>query len=144
MAYSGNFSPKNPQKYKGDYTNIRYRSTWERKVMSWLDGNDSVLVWSSEEIVIPYKSPMDGKYHRYFVDFYIQTVGKDDIIRSSLIEIKPYKQTRPPEKKKRVTKQYINEVVTWGINEAKWAAANEYCKDRGWTFKILTEKDLHF
>jgi hypothetical protein len=47
-----------------------------------------------------------------------------------------------PEKKKRVTKQYIQEVVTWGVNQAKWKAATEYCLDRGWEFKLITEDHL--
>jgi hypothetical protein len=59
-----------------------------------------------------------------------------------IIEVKPKKQTQPPKVQKRVTKQYINEVVTWGVNESKWKAATEFCLDRGWHFKILTEDDL--
>jgi hypothetical protein len=141
-SYSGKFIPKNPQKYKGDFTNITYRSTWERRVMVWLDEREDVLYWNSEEVIVPYKSPVDGKFHRYFVDFYVQIKKKDDTIQTLLLEIKPAKQTKPPEKKKRVTKQYIQEVVTWGINEAKWKAATEYCLDRGWQFKVLTEHDL--
>jgi hypothetical protein len=110
--------------------------------MVWLDEREDVLYWNSEEVIVPYKSPVDGKFHRYFVDFYVQIKKKDDTIQTLLLEIKPAKQTKPPEKKKRVTKQYIQEVVTWGINEAKWKAANEYCLDRGWQFKVLTEHDL--
>ena len=141
-SYSGKFIPKNPQKYKGDFTNITYRSTWERRVMVWLDERSDVLCWNSEEVIIPYKSPVDGKYHRYFVDFYVQVKRKDDTIQTLLIEVKPHKQTIEPVKKSRVTKQYITEVVTYGVNQAKWAAANEFCKDRGWVFKVLTEYDL--
>jgi hypothetical protein len=144
MAYSGKFYPQNPQKYKGDYNNIIYRSSWECRVMNWLDRNENVVEWGSEEFSIPYKSPVDGKNHRYYPDFFVRVKQKDDIIRAMVIEIKPKKQTKPPEKKKRVTKQYIQEVVTWGINEAKWKAAVEFCKDRGWTFKVLTEDDLSF
>lgn len=144
MAYSGKFHPNNPQKYKGDYTNIIYRSSWECRVMNWLDKNDNIIEWGSEEIVIPYKSPVDGKFHRYYPDFFVRVKQSDGIIRAMILEIKPMKQTKPPVKKKRVTKQYIQEVVTWGINEAKWKAANEFCADRGWAFKVLTEEDLHF
>lgn len=144
MAYSGKFYPQNPQKYKGDYNNIIYRSSWECRVMNWLDKNDNIIEWGSEEFSIPYKSPVDGRLHRYYPDFFVRVKQKDDTIRAMVIEIKPKKQTKPPEKKKRVTKQYIQEVVTWGINEAKWKAAVEFCKDRGWTFKVLTEDDLSF
>ena len=142
MAYSGTFRPTNPQKYMGDYKNIIYRSSWECRVMNWLDMNESIIEWGSEELVIPYKSPVDNRVHRYFPDFYVKVKQKDDTIRVMILEVKPARQTRPPEKKKKVTKQYINEVVTWGVNEAKWKAATEFCKDRGWTFKILTEYDL--
>jgi len=59
-----------------------------------------------------------------------------------MLEVKPKKQTQPPEKKKRITKQYIAEVATWGVNQAKWKSAIEYCKDRGWEFKVITEDHL--
>lgn len=142
MSYSGKFTPRNPQKYRGDYTNIIYRSTWECRVMNWLDINENIVQWGSEELIIPYRSPVDGKMHRYFPDFYVKVKQKDDIIKVMILEIKPYKQTVEPVKKSKVTKQYINEVVTYGINQSKWAAAKEFCADRGWTFKILTEHDL--
>ena len=141
MAYSGKFRPRNIKKYKGDYNNIFYRSSWECKYMSFLDSDPRIIEWSSEEIIVPYRSPVDNKMHRYFVDFFVkmQTING---IKVFLIEIKPKKQSRPPEPKKRVTKQYIQEVATWGVNQAKWHAATEYCLDRGWEFKVLTEDDL--
>lgn len=142
MAYSGRFLPKNPQKYRGNPTNIIYRSTWERRVMNWLDTTENIVEWGSEELIIPYRSPTDGKIHRYFPDFYVKVRQKDATIRVMILEIKPHKQTIEPVKKSRVTKQYIQEVVTYGTNQAKWKAATEFCADRGWTFKILTEHDL--
>jgi hypothetical protein len=144
MRYlQGKYKVRNVEKYMGDPTNVIYRSSWELKFLNWCDNNPSVVSFSSEEIVIPYKSPVDGKYHRYFVDFMIKIRTKDDITKTYLVEIKPKKQTMPPEQKKRITKQYITEVVTWGVNQAKWKAASEYCLDRGWEFKILSEKDLN-
>jgi hypothetical protein len=141
--YKGVFTPINPSKYRGDYKNIVYRSSWEKKVMIWLDNKPDVISWSSEEIVVPYKSPVDGKFHRYFVDFYVQIKTTNGQLKSFLWEVKPKKQAMEPAKKKRITKQYINEVVTWSVNQAKWAAATEFCKDRGWEFKILTEDHLN-
>jgi hypothetical protein len=138
----GKYIPNNPKKYKGDYTNIVYRSSWELKVLKWLDRTDDILEYASEEFFIPYKSPVDGKMHRYFPDFYVKVKQKDDTIKEMVIEVKPYRQTQPPKPQKRVTKQYINEVVTWGINEAKWKAAEEFCADRKWQFKVLNEYDL--
>lgn len=142
MAYKGPFRPKNPEKYKGDPTNIVYRSRWELMVMQKLDAHPDVLEWSSEEINIRYRSPIDNKIHRYFPDFYMKRKGQDGKIESFLIEVKPKAQTKPPKVQNKPTRRYINEVATWGINSAKWAAAEEFCKDRGWTFMKITEDDL--
>jgi hypothetical protein len=142
MAYSGKFSPKNTNKYLGDPTNIWYRSLWERRVMVHLDDNPNVIEWSNEEIVIPYLSPADNRWHRYFPDFFVRIRSKNGLTEAMILEVKPLMQSQPPQKRSRVTRQYIREVVTWGINEAKWNAAFEYCKDRNWKFKVVTEKDL--
>lgn len=140
MAYKSKFTPRNREKYKGDYNNIISRSSWEYKMMSWLDKNPSVIQWSSEEIVIPYISPIDNRYHRYFMDFYAK-IKTSKGIKTFLIEVKPIKQSQPPEKRSRVTKKYIEEVATWGVNSAKWKAATEYCKDRGWEFMVMASSD---
>ena len=142
MAYSGKFTPKNPQKYVGDYTKITYRSSWEARVMTWLDKEPNVISWASEELAIPYISPVDGKRHRYFPDFIVKVKNKDGKVSTMMIEVKPQKQSVEPAKRSRVTKQYITEVVTYSINQAKWKAAQEYCLDKGWQFKVLTEKEL--
>jgi hypothetical protein len=145
MAYRGRYKPTNPQKYKGDPTNIIYRSLLERRFMVWCDINSSVLEWNSEEVVVPYKSPIDMRYHRYFVDFWIRYRDRTGNLRACLIEVKPHKQTMEPKKKEgsvKPTRRYLNEIMTWGVNQAKWKAATEYCLDRNWEFKILTEKQL--
>ena len=141
-TYKGKFSPKNPGKYRGDPTNIIFRSLWERKLMVHLDENQSVIQWSSEEIAIPYRSPLDNRIHRYFPDFYVKAIDSDGRLKEMILEVKPKKETREPVKKKRITKQYITEVTTWGKNQAKWKAATEYCSDRGWEFKLITEDHL--
>lgn len=138
----GIYPPKNPSKYKGNANNIVYRSSWELRVFKWMDDNPSVLEWASEECVIPYKSPVDQKLHRYFPDIWAKVKGADGRIKTYLLEIKPEYQANAPEVKKRITKQYITEVCTYAINSAKWKAAREYCMERKWEFKILTEKDL--
>jgi hypothetical protein len=142
MAYSGLFKPKHPEKYVGDPTNIVYRSSWEAKVMSWLDNNDSIITWASEELFIPYISPVDNRWHRYFPDFLVKFRTKDNKLSTMMLEVKPKKQTAQPDPQKRKTKQFINEVKTWGVNQAKWKAASEYCLDRGWEFKLITEDHL--
>lgn len=142
MSYKGFFNPKNPHKYKGDPTGIVFRSSWELKFMNYLDVHQDVIQWSSEEFCIPYKSPIDNCIHRYFPDFWIKQRNKDGKIEHIVVEIKPYKQTQPPVVQKRRTKRYINEVMTWGINEAKWKAAQQFCEDRNWKFVVFTEKEL--
>lgn len=132
--------PKNPQKYKGDVNNIWYRSSWELRVLKWLDNNPNVIEYSSEEIKVPYISPIDGQYHNYYPDVIAKVKKYDGSIAIYMIEIKPYAQTLEPKPKKRITKTYINEVYTYGVNKEKWKAAIQYCKKRNWTFKILTEK----
>ena len=110
--------------------------------MKWCDSSVSVVEWGSETVIIPYLSPIDNKVHRYFVDFYIKVRTKANNIEKYLIEIKPEKFTKPPEIPKKKTKRFIDEVFQYGVNDAKWKAAFEFCKDRNMKFIILTEKDL--
>jgi hypothetical protein len=142
MSYKGKYRPSYPQKYKGDPTNIIYRSLWERKFMVYCDKNQNILEWGSEELALPYRSPIDGRIHRYFPDFYIKVKESTGQIKKYLIEVKPKRQTVEPAVQKRKTKQYIYEVVEYAKNQAKWKAAKEFCKDRLWEFKIITEDDL--
>lgn len=141
-TYKGFFKPKNPTKYKGNPSNIVYRSSWELKLMIRLDEDPNIISWGSEEIVIPYRSPIDNKIHRYFVDFIVTKINKDGSKETVLIEVKPEKQTKPPKIQKNITRKYLTEVKNWGVNEAKWKAAKEYCEDRKWKFYIFTEKEL--
>ena len=142
MSYKGIYKPSYPQKYIGDSNNIIYRSLWERKFMVYCDNNENILKWSSEEIWIPYLSPLDNRVHKYFPDFYIKYKNKDKVIQESLIEIKPKRQLNLPESKKRVTKKQMYEIKEYAKNQAKWKAAKEFCEDRRWNFQILTEDNL--
>ena len=142
MAYRGRYYPTHPKKYKGNPSNIIYRSLWERKFMVYCDKNDRILEWGSEEFFIPYRSPIDGKMHRYFPDFYVKVKTKQGTTKKWVVEVKPKIQTRPPRTPKRKTKKYINEVRNWAINDAKWKNAIEYCKDRNMEFIIITEDEL--
>ena len=142
MAYKGKFQPRNPQKYLGDPTNIVYRSRWELVFMGWLDDHPGLLQWGSEELIIPYRSPIDNRIHRYFPDFIIKKKSQDGKIDTVVVEIKPKAQCSPPKIQTKATKRYITEVQTWGINSSKWEAATNYCKDRGWKFEIITEVEL--
>jgi hypothetical protein len=141
MAHSGKFKPKHPDKYNGDATNVIFRSSWELKVMQWLDLSENVVWWSSEELAIKYFNPIDNKIHRYFPDFIVKIKRKDGTVTTYVLEVKPEYQTKQPVKK-RQTQRFIKESVTYVVNQSKWKAATEFCKDHGWVFKILTEKDI--
>ena len=141
FTYKGKYNPKHPQKYVGNVKNIVYRCMWERRFMKYCDDNPEVLVWSSEELVIPYLSPIDRKMHRYYPDFLIK-VKRNDLTQTVVVEVKPKRETKPPKKKQKITPRYLSEMKTWSVNEAKWKAANEFCKDRRWEFKIMTEDQL--
>ena len=142
MSYKGKYYPSYPRKYKGDPTNIIYRSLWERKFMVYCDKNQNILEWASEEIAIPYRSPIDNRVHRYFPDFYMKVKETNGKIKNYVIEVKPAKQTKPPAKPKRQTKGYIREAYEYAKNQAKWKMAREFCADRQWEFKVVTEKEL--
>lgn len=141
-SYKGFFKPRNPAKYKGNPANIVYRSSWELKFMGYLDAHKDVVEWSSEEFSIPYRSPIDNRVHRYFPDFLVKKVSPAGIQETLVVEIKPAKETKPPQVQKKQTKQYLREVYTWGINSAKWKAAESFCADRKWKFVIMTEHEL--
>jgi len=139
----GKYRPHNPQKYGGDPLNIVYRSSYELKFMQYCDLTESVNSWKSEEFFIPYRSPMDNRYHRYFPDFFVKYKDKDGNTRTLVVEIKPAKDLKMPETNpKRRTKSWAYSVKMWAINQAKWEAAKNWCADRKYEFKILTEKEL--
>ncbi len=110
--------------------------------MKYCDLNENILEWGSEEIALPYRSPVDNKIHRYYPDFYIKVKESNGQVKKYIIEIKPKKQTIEPTPQKRKTKGYIFEVVEYAKNQAKWKAAREFCADRGLEFKVLTENEL--
>ena len=142
MAYKGNYRPSSPKKYKGNLHNIVYRSLWERKFMIYCDKNENILEWASEELAVPYRSPIDNRVHRYFPDFYIKVKESNGTIKKKIIEIKPQKQCIEPKVKKITSKGYIFEVVEYAKNKAKWNAAKEWCLDNGYEFQVLTENEL--
>jgi hypothetical protein len=140
--HQGFFTPNNPKKYYGELTEIVYRSSWELRAMKWFDQNPSIVKWNSEGCVIPYFCPTDGKMHRYFIDFAVQSQRRDGTKQIILVEIKPASQRVPPKYSGRQTKSYKAACLTFLKNKAKWAAAEAYCAERGWQFVILDEYDL--
>jgi hypothetical protein len=136
------YKPIHPKKYQGNPNNIICRSSWERKFCQWCDRKENVISWASEEISIPYVSPKDNRIHRYYPDFLIKIREYNNRIQTYVVEVKPKKQTLPPKPRKRVTKSYIYECTTYAVNQAKWKAASEFCKDNRINFKIVTEDEL--
>jgi len=138
MSYQGKYKIKKPEKYAGNPSKVVYRSLWERHAFKWCENNPKVRMWNSEEVVVPYKSTVDKKLHRYFVDLLIQMDDK----KTYLIEIKPKNQTVAPTKRSRKTKKYINDVLTYAKNQDKWEAASEFAEYKGWKFQVWTEETL--
>lgn len=139
----GKFKAKNPQKYDGNPTEIYFRSSYELKFMQYCDLTENIISYQSEEFWIPYRSPIDNKIHRYFPDFFVKYKDKNGNNRHLVVEIKPQKDLKMPETNpKRKTKSWVYAVKTWAVNQAKWEAAREYCADRNYEFRVLTEKDL--
>ena len=143
MAYSGKYKPQNVKKYVGNPTKIVYRSLLERRFMVFCDNNPNILKWASEELAIPYISPLDNKMHRYIVDFIIEVKTVNNEIKTYLVEIKPDRQTKKPQNSENKTnKTFLKEMTTWAINTKKWQAAEQFAKENNWEFKIITEKTL--
>ena len=144
QTLKGKFRPKNPEKYKGNAGNIIYRSSWEQKFMDWCDRTEEVLAWQSEEKQIPYFDPVAKKHRRYYPDFLIKYKKHDGTIMTEMVEVKPLKQVKGPNRQpKKRTRGWLNEVNTYVTNTSKWRAAENYCEDRGWKFRLLTEKNIN-
>lgn len=138
----GIYKPINSKKYKGSTYPV-YRSGYELKFFKWCDITERVVEWGSENYVIPYINPLDGKMHRYFVDNYVKLKISENVYEKYLIEIKPFKQTLKPTKGNKKNTTYIYEAQTFVQNQAKWQAAKSYCDKKGLKFLILTENELN-
>jgi len=141
MAYKSIYKLKNIKKYVGDPDKIICRSSWERKVCKYLDENENVLKWASEELHIPYFSPVDKKWHKYYPDFLAEIKDNSGDIKKYIIEVKPLKQTMLPKQRKNKN-AFLKEMKTFTINNSKWEAAKKLCDENGWLFKLLTEKEI--
>jgi len=142
--HQGKFIPKNPHKYVGDPSNIIYRSSWEFNFLQWADRDDHVLRYASEELHIPYFFEGDRRWHRYFPDFILHVKDKQDQQQVWMVEIKPEHQTRHPSTKRYTSpRRQLRETMEYAKNQAKWAAADAFCRNKGWRFMILTEKELY-
>ena len=141
QCLKGKWKPKNPKKYIGNVANIVYRSSLELMFFQWADLNGSVLTWSSEEVVIPYKS-VDGMMHRYFVDAFVKIRTKSGEVKNYLVEIKPSRFTQEPKIPKKKTQAFLQECIQWQVNQKKWEAARGYAAKIGAAFILITEEDI--
>jgi hypothetical protein len=132
----GKFNMRHPEKYVGTKVPT-YRSSWEWSFMNFCDTNVSVQKWASEAIQIPYRDPLTGRQTVYVPDFFIQYADKMNRTNVELIEIKPASQSIL----ERVGKNKYNQ-AQFVKNQAKWAAANHWCKQQGIKFRIINENDL--
>ena len=136
------YKPINKEKYV-DSAPIICKSSWESSFCQWCDMNPSIIQWCSEGIAIKYEDPVKRKSRRYYPDFILKIRNGEGKETIHIVEIKPEKEIRPPVKGKRKSeKTLIHETTTWMTNQAKWRAANLYCKKRNIVFHIITEKEL--
>lgn len=142
----GFFTPTNPIKYKGNVNHIIYRSSWELSLMLKFDKHPNVLEWSSERVIVPYTSPLDGRTHRYYPDFLVKLLQTDNTIKTVMIEVKPEKEMSPPKtpkNTKKPSKSFLYQATTYAVNQAKWKAAQSYCDAQGWKFQLMPERDIN-
>ncbi len=132
----GKFVPTRPAKYVGNKSPT-YRSSWEWAFMKFCDNNDNILKWASEAVQIPYRDPLTNRNTVYIPDFFIQYIDKDGRMLTELIEVKPANQTLLEKvgRNKNNQMQYVK-------NQAKWQAAQAWCKSQGIKIRVLNETDL--
>lgn len=140
---SGDFKPLNPEKYRGNINDIIFRSSYELAAFKFCDSEPAIIMWNSEEEIIPYMNPRTGRQSRYMMDLKIWTADPETgELKITLVEIKPLTQTRPPRKGNKKDETYMRECATWAVNSAKWEATERYCAERGWAFVKWTEEEL--
>ena len=139
----GVFTPLNKEKCLNKIPPF-YRSSLERSLMIVLDKNPRVIAWNSEQTVIPYKHPIENRFARYFVDFYMKILIGEKTYEY-IIEVKPKKQcSKPTVSKNKKQSTILYENVQWAINQAKWESARKWAKAKNMEFKIMTEEDIDF
>lgn len=121
---------------------VNYKSSLEFRAFRYCDMNKYIKSWSVEPFSVKYLKPTTMKYHRYFIDLFIEFENGQKF----LVEIKSSNETvRPTLPKKKTAKAMLNykrAEETYLINISKWEAAKAFCSERGLKFIILTEKEL--
>lgn len=137
-THKGKFTPRNTDKYKGNPTEIIYRSGWELQMMMEFDKNPNVIEWSSECKIINYSNPITKRLHRYFPDFYVKQKTVRGDIETLIIEVKPMHEVLKPVLT-RDKKSYAKKAATYIKNQAKWKAAKRYCEIHKYKFRVITK-----
>lgn len=135
---------ENRDKYIGTKMPV-YKSSWEQRVMKFLDINENVRRWGYENVVIPYIG-IDGKKHDYYMDFYVEIYDKNNKLQKYLIEVKPIKDGKPPKKpkirNKKAMQNYLYQLKTYKTNYLKWKSVLQYCKNKNIKFRVFTENKI--
>ena len=131
--YQGQFYPRHPEKCL----------------------NYNHKLWGSEVVEIPYYSEIDGKNHKYILDFLMIVRKKDGTLGKWAVEVKPDSQAAyldkfgnvvyPPAPKRKTQKalaKWQEKCQVIRRNGEKWEAAKRWAKKRGFTFCIKTENEI--
>lgn len=133
---NGKYTIKNREKYVGR-KEPTYRSSWEFTFMLFCDNNPNIIQWASEPFMVPYRNPFTGKNTIYVPDFMMVYVDSKGQKHAEVVEVKPTKETTME------TAKSTRDKAAVALNMAKWAAANEFCKNYGMRFRVVTEKDIY-
>lgn len=157
----GNFIPKNTDKVLKLNTKggVYFRSSWEKKIMTWLDNNNTIIKWGAECLRIPYQmTHFDNgdtkiKEHSYFPDFYYEMRLQDGSLKQVVVEVKPMKEYKMvqslieerlsvPESGLKKLKNFEYDLKMAYKNKNKWETMSLWCDKKGYHFIIITEDHL--
>lgn len=157
----GNYIPKNKDKVIKLNTEggVYFRSSWEKKIMTWLDHKDEIIKWGAECLKIPYQmTHFDNgdakiKNHVYYSDFYYEMRKSDGELKQVVVEVKPQKEynmvlalnegkLKVPEKGTKKLKNFEYDLKMAYKNKQKWETMIKWCNQKGYDFIIITEENL--
>lgn len=97
---------------------VWFESFLERDFIYWLEFEPSVITFAEQPFTLEY--PHLGKTRRYTPDFHVRYAPKRDV----LVECKPTAFVETEE------------------NQLKFRAAEAWCAEQGWSFRVVTEADV--
>jgi hypothetical protein len=157
----GNYIPKNKDKVIKLNTQggVYFRSSWEKKIMHWLDNNNTITKWGAECMRIPYQmTHFDNgdtkvKEHSYYPDFYYEMKNNEGLLKQVVVEVKPFKEYKMvqdlnegnlviPETGMKKLKNFEYDLKMAYKNKNKWETMINWCNKKGYEFIIITEQHL--